>query len=689
MGKPVTLKDHYNEARIYTSRTWIALLIVILLIIVLIGRMAYLQILQYETHITKSDHNRINVQPIPPTRGLIYDQNGILLADNRPNYAVSIIKERVNDIDGTINAISTILTLTTDDIDRFKKRLKRRRRPYEGIPLRFNLSEEEIARVAVNQHRLPGVEIDADLVRHYPLKNIAAHAIGYVARINQKDEQRIDASRYAGTHHIGKIGLERFYEDHLHGKVGFQKVETNARGRILRVLERTDPVPGNDLHLYMDIPTQIAATAALGDNRGAIVAIDPKSGGIIALVSTPAYNPNLFVTGIDHKSYDALNHSLDRPLFNRTIQGQYPPGSTIKPFVALAGLEYGMTTWDYTITDPGFYRLENDSHQYRDWKRWGHGKVNLTSAIRQSCDTYFYDLSYKLGIDSLHKFMEPFGFGRKTNIDIGNERAGLLPSRAWKKHRYGLAWFPGETLIAGIGQGFMLATPLQLAVATANLANRGKVIKPKLIFAAPTRRASNPPNAPPNDNGPSTNSPGTESSSLETQGFDSQGTTTKSSRPLLTGSFSTEENKLAPTNAFTGGTITISDKKNWQLIFDAMESVVHHPQGTAHIISPGAKYRIAGKTGTAQVLGIKQDERYDAEKINERHRDHALFVGFAPVGDPQIAIAVIVENGGGGGSTAAPVARKVMDSYLNNTRRKQNLGKDQNPKDNLARHNAR
>ncbi|MBV1881610.1 MAG: penicillin-binding protein 2 [Pseudomonadales bacterium] len=669
MGKPVTLKDHYNEARIYTNRTWLALFVVFVLIFTLIGRIGYLQIFEYDTHITKSDQNRINVQAIPPTRGLIYDRSGILLADNRPNYSVSIIKERVDDIDQTIDEVSAILTLTTSDIERFKKRLKRRRRPYEGIPLRFNLSEEEIARVAVNQHQLPGVEIEADLVRHYPLKHIAAHTIGYVARINQKDEQRIDANRYAGTHHIGKIGIERYYEDHLHGEVGVQKVETNARGRILSVLERTDPTPGQDLHLYMDIPTQIAATASLTNRRGAIVAIDPTTGGILAFVSTPAYNPNLFVTGIDHKSYNALNQSLDRPLFNRTIQGQYPPGSTIKPFVGLAGLDYEVTSWDFSILDPGFYRLDNDRHQYRDWKKWGHGKVNLVTAIRQSCDTFFYDMSYKLGIDNLHDFMAPFGFGRKTDIDIGNEQTGLLPSKAWKRRRYDLPWFPGETLIAGIGQGFMLATPLQLAVATANLANRGHLIKPKLASTQSRTKEEHR----------SVDTPKLEKDNLQNNELKT-GTENQVSDDMSDNVIAHESKSiLGQTDSGEKRTlenVTLSEEENWQLMFDAMESVVHHPKGTARKIGIDSKYRIAGKTGTAQVLGIKQDEAYDAEKIDERYRDHALFIGFAPADNPQIAVAVIVENGGGGGSTAAPIARIVMDSYLHNTWQKEHTQKE-------------
>ena len=402
--------------------------------------------------------------------------------------------------------------------------------------------------------------------------------------------------------------MEAFYEDRLHGQVGFQTIETDARGRITKVLERTDPSPGDNLQLFMDLNTQLAAVKALEGRRGAVVAIDPQTGGVLALASVPGFNSNLFVTGIDYASYDALQNSRARPLFNRALQGRYPPGSTIKPIVGLGGIETGATTWDYSIYDPGFYKLENDSRFYRDWKKWGHGVVNLHDAIVQSCDTYFYELAFNMGIDDIHDFMEPFGFGKRSNIDLINESKGLLPSRFWKKATRNMPWFPGETLITGIGQGYMLATPLQLALSTAILANKGEQVQPRMVKAI--------------------------------------------------GGIPQPAPEL-------GDPITLKDPNNWDLMIQAMRDVVHSAKGTARGISkdlPG--YDLAGKTGTAQVLGIKQDEEYDAEKIAEWHRDHALFVGFAPVNDPKIAIAVLVENGGGGGSTAAPVARLVLDAYF-------------------------
>lgn len=602
MPKPITIKDHYREARIFTNRSILAFLFVGILAIILVSRMFFLQITQYEVHATKSDRNRINVQPVAPTRGLIFDRNGILLAENRASYSVTVTKELAKDLDHSLSILQQLLSLEDDDLERFQKRFQRRRRPYEAVPLKFNLAEDEIARVAVNQYRLPGIAVSADLVRSYPHGEFTSHTIGYVGRINEREEQSIDQNNYAGTHHIGKIGLEKFYEDQLHGTVGLQRVETNARGRILRIIDETPPVPGESLKLYMDLPTQKAAVEALGERRGAVVALDPNTGGILAFVSTPTFDPNLFVTGIDFKTYNQLNTSLDRPLFNRALQGQYPPGSTIKQFVGLAGLHYEATTWDHIINDPGYYKLENDDHLYRDWKKYGHGKVNLHIAMVQSCDTYFYDLAFKLGIDNIHDYMYPFGFGHRTEIDLLGERSGLLPSKEWKKRRHRLPWFPGETLITGIGQGFMLATPLQLANATAMLANGGLIHRPKLVAV------------------------------------DGEATVPE----------------LIPTIA----------EEDWAKMISSMEDVIHTPRGTAQSISKGIGYRMAGKTGTAQVLGIKQDEEYDEEKIAERHRDHALFVGFAPLKDPKISVAVIVENGGSGGSIAAPVARIVIDAYF-------------------------
>lgn len=613
MAKPSTIKDHIREGRIFNRRALVAFGFVLIMTGTLISRMIFLQVVQYDTYVTQSDRNRVSVEPVAPTRGLIFDNSGVLLADNQPTYSVSILKERAPDIDATIAQIGQIIPLKESDPERFKKRLSQRRRPFTPVALRYRLSEEEIAKIAVHQHQLPGVEIEANLVRHYPFNELLAHTIGYVGRINEDELKKVDANNYSATEHIGKTGIERFYEDQLHGLVGYQTIETDARGRITRVLERSDPTPGYNLHLFLDLATQQAAIKALDGRRGAVVAIEPETGGVLAFASMPAFDPNLFVTGIDFKTYKKLNTSKARPLFNRTIQGQYPPGSTIKPIVGLGGVDDETTTWDYTIYDPGWYKLDNDSRFYRDWKKYGHGMVNLDKAIMRSCDTYFYELAFKMGIDRIHDFMKPFGFGDKTGIDIVSERGGLLPSRFWKRAVKNQPWFPGETLITGIGQGYMLATPLQLAVSTAILANRGKIIKPRMV-----------------------------------RYIDKAGVKT----PLQID----EEPQV----------ISINQPENWEKIIAAMRKVVHHPRGTARKLSENLEaYDIAGKTGTAQVLGIAQDEEYDEEKISEWHRDHALFVGFAPVQNPKIAVAAIVENGGSGGSTAGPVVRAVMDAYLN------------------------
>ncbi|MAR91460.1 MAG: penicillin-binding protein 2 [Pseudomonadales bacterium] len=608
MPKPITLKDHYRETRVFARRAAFSVVMVILLILALIARMVYLQVLQYEKYSTLSDENRVSVEPVAPTRGLIVDRNGHLLADNRPSYSVSITRELCPDIDATLEQLAQLVEISPGRIEDFYRRLGQRRRPFTPVAVKFKLSEEEIAVIAVNQHLLPGVSLNASLVRHYPHAKALSHAVGYVGRINQRELQRLDATRYSATEHIGKTGVEAAYEEQLHGQVGFQTIETDARGRITEVLERTHPAPGENLQLFMDLPTQLAAVKALEGRRGAVVAIEPDTGGVLAFVSVPGFNSNLFVTGIDHPTYNALQGSRARPLFNRALQGRYPPGSTIKPIVGLGAVETGATTWDYSIYDPGFYKLENDDRFYRDWKKWGHGVVDLHTAIVQSCDTYFYEMAHKMGVDTIHDFMQPFGFGQRTGIDLPNESSGLLPSRAWKQAARGMPWFPGETLITGIGQGYMLATPLQLALSTAILANKGQVVQPRMVKAVGGRALATPQ---------------------------------------------------------TGPDIALQDPANWDRVIQSMRDVVHSAKGTARGISknlPG--YDIAGKTGTAQVLGIAQDEEYDEEAIDEWHRDHALFVGFAPVDQPRIAIAVLVENGGGGGSTAAPVARQVLDAYF-------------------------
>ncbi|OUR88556.1 penicillin-binding protein 2 [Gammaproteobacteria bacterium 42_54_T18] len=611
MAKPATFKDHYRETRIFRSRALVATAVVLVAMLVLVIRLFYLQVYQHETYRTKADSNRISKHPIAPNRGLIFDRNGVLLADNQPTYSVSIIKELAGDIDQTIESIGKLITLKEGTTKRFKKRLSQRRRPYSEVPLRYRLNEEEIAKLSVNLHNMPGVSIEASLVRSYPHKSALAHTIGYVGRINERELKKVNANNYSATEHIGKTGVERFYENQLHGQVGYQTVETNARGKITRVLDREAPIPGDNLHLYLDWATQQAAINTIGDRRGAAIAIDPSTGGILAFSSMPAFDANLFVTGIDYKSYKELQGSRARPLFNRGIQGQYPPGSTIKPIIAIAGVEKGTTNWERKIYDPGWYKLENDDHLYRDWKKYGHGMVDLSKAIMRSCDTYFYELAHNLGIDNIHDFMAPFGFGTRTNIDMVSEKPGILPSRFWKKATKSQPWYPGETLIAGIGQGYMLATPLQLAVSTAILANRGKIIAPRMV------------------------------QSIETDGYIADLPTPEKSKDII-----------------------LKDPINWDKAIAGMEKVVHNPRGTAYKLSKGIQYKMAGKSGTAQVFTIKQDEKYDASKISEWHRDHALFIAFAPIENPKIAVAVIIENGGGGGTNAGPVARAMIDAYL-------------------------
>ncbi|MEE8057741.1 MAG: penicillin-binding protein 2 [Pseudomonadales bacterium] len=608
MPEKLALKDPYTEKRIFAIRVVVAGLFVFTLLTLLVARYINLQIIEHETYRTQSDRNRVQLQPVPPKRGLIFDRRGVLLADNRPSYSLTIIKERVDNLDETIQLLQHLIDIDDDHIKKFERLLKRRR-PYAAVPLKLTLTQQEIAIVAVNRYRLPGVDVDAQLARHYPQGELFAHALGYVGRISEEEQLRIDEVNYSGTNEIGKIGLEKFYEDILHGKVGYQNVETNARGRVLRVLERTDPEPGTDLVLHLDAHVQKVAYEALGENRGAVVAIDPRTGGIIAMVSTPSFDANLFVGGISRRDYNVLRNSLDLPLFNRAIQGQYPPASTIKPLYGLAGLHYGLITPQTQIRDPGWYKLPNDDRLYRDWtwhtRKRGHGeKVDLEQSIVESCDTFYFDLAYRMGIDRMHDFLAPFGFGEKTGVDNTSERSGLLPSREWKRIYKQMPWFPGETLNVGIGQGYMLVTPLQLATVMMAVANRGKQFTPRLV----TRQGDKDIPVP--------------------------------ERPLI---------KI--------------DDAHWDVVIHAMKNVVHGARGTASRINRGAKYRMAGKTGSAQVIGIAQGEKYDAEQVDKRQRDHGLFVGFAPVDNPKIVVAVIVENGEHG-SWVSPIARKVFDAYL-------------------------
>lgn len=611
----VTIKDYLLESRLFMQRTVQALLIALILLAILVGRLIYLQVVSHEHFITLSDDNRIKILPLPPNRGLIYDRNGLILADNLPSYRLEITPEQVEDIEATLDELQEMISIREIDRQRFDKSLKRTP-SFKPVPLRFHLSDDEVARFAINRHRFPGVDVEAGLSRHYPQGELAVHALGYVGRVDENDLQRVDASDYSGTTHIGKVGIEKTYEDILHGDVGFRQVETNVEGRILRTLVRTPPRPGQNLHLTIDSHLQRAAENAFTDTdkAGAAIAIDPDNGEVLAFVSHPGFDPNLFVNGIDTATYKALRNNDKRPLFNRALRGQYPPGSTIKPFVALGGLEMGLTTTHSHTYCPGFYQLPGKSRKYRDWKRVGHGKVDMMKSLAESCDVYFYDLALSMGIDSLHNYLVKFGFGSRTGIDIIGEAAGLMPSREWKRAARNQAWFPGETLIAGIGQGFVLSTPLQLANATAALATYGHLLQPRIVS--------------------SIDDPNT----LET---------TRQPIELI-------------------DQIGIEDRQNWIDVIIGMREVVHGKRGTARKIALDAEYEFAGKTGTAQVFGLKQDEKYKADEIDEKLHDHSLFVAFAPLDNPRIAIAVVVEHGGSGSAVAAPIARIILDQFLLN-----------------------
>ncbi len=614
MPQQLTLKDHLFETRLVMHRAIFLLVFGGILLLVLLTRLLYLQVISHEHFTTLSEDNRVKLQPIPPNRGLIFDRNGIVLAENLPSYRLEITPEQIDDMAATLDALGKILEIRDIDRTRFEK-LRSRKPRFESIPLLFHLSDDDVARFSVNRHRFPGVDITAGLARHYPQGALGVHALGYVGRIDEQALKNLDTSNYRGTTHIGKIGIEKTYEDLLHGKVGLQQVETTAQGRVLRVLNRTPPVSGHNLYLTLDSRVQAAAEQAFGEFAGSAIAMDPNNGDILAFVSMPTYDPNLFVNGIDYATYTALKDNDKEPLFNRALRGQYPPGSTVKPFMGLAGLERGITGTHSSTYCPGFYMLSGNSRKYRDWKRTGHGTVDLHKSIVQSCDVYFYDLALSLGIDGMHDYLEHFGFGRKTGVDIIGELSGLLPSREWKRQRRNQPWFPGETIITGIGQGFFLTTPTQLAVATAALANGGRILQPNLVLAEQEANS----------------------------------------------------NELAPHHPRLVENITIGNQLHWDHVIQAMTDVVHSARGTARKIGEDSPYKIAGKTGTAQVYGLKEEEKYDAEAIEEKLRDHALFIAFAPVEKPRIVVAVVVEHGGGGGSVAAPIARTILDAYLQET----------------------
>lgn len=611
MSSLLILQDRGAETEVFRQRVLAVLVAMVLLLLALVVRLVKLQVIDHEHYTTLSQDNRLKIVPVAPTRGLIYSQEGVLLADNRPSFSLEVVPERVHGLDRALEALRSVVTISDDDLSSFRRELHKKRR-FEGVPLRANLSEEEVARFSVERHRFPGIDIVARLSRYYPLGPEMIHIVGYVGRIDEAELKAVDPSNYSATHYIGKSGVERSYEGLLHGRVGYQEVEVNAEGRVLRIVRRTAPEPGRDLHLNISVKLQRAALEALSGRRGAVVAMDPRDGGVLALASTPTHDPNAFVGGISVKHYRYLRDLRSRPLFNRALQGQYPPGSTIKPFMGLAGLTYGVRTAGAGSWCPGWFSLRGQDHRYRCWKKTGHGTLDLSAAIAQSCDVYFYRLANDLGINRMHHFLNSFGFGRPSGIDLPGESAGLMPSKAWKRKVRKAAWYPGETVITGIGQGYVLATPVQLAHATAMLAASGRALRPRVASHAvdPVSHA-------------------------QTHFRGQQGPGGVNMRPAQR----TE-------------------------IFAAMEEVVHGARGTAQRVGRGAPYRMAGKTGTAQVFGIKQGQSVNEKRVPQHLRDHALFIAFAPVEDPKIVVSALVENGGHGSEAAAPIARRLMDLHL-------------------------
>jgi penicillin-binding protein 2 len=607
------LRDQQGELSVFRNRLMLSGFFIVTAFAILIGRFTWLQVVQREYYHTLAEANRISVVPVVPNRGLILDRNGEVLAANYSAYTLEITPTRVADLDRAIDELATVIDVSPRDRRRFKK-LQEESKNFESLPIRTRLTEEEVAKFAVNRYRFPGFEIKARLFRSYPQGEIASHAIGYIGRINDADVKRIDVAglftNYKGTDHIGKLGIEGAYEKDLHGVTGSEQVEIDAGGRAIRSLERSEPQSGNNLFVTLDLGLQKIAEQAFQDFKGALVAIDPKTGEILALVSKPGFDPNLFVDGIDPQNWDALNNSPDKPLNNRALRGQYPPGSTIKPFMALAALEYKKRSPDFTISDPGYFSLAGVAHKYRDWKAGGHGIVNMHKSIVVSCDTYYYGLANELGIDAIHNFLTRFGFGARTGIDIDGELSGLAPSQEWKAQRFGQKWYAGDTVSVGIGQGYMLATPLQLATAVATIANNGMPVHPHLLKSVQDAKTQ----------------------------------------------------ELRPWTPDVGGEAA-ARAENIAFVRDAMADV-SKPGGTMAQAGAGASYAIAAKTGTAQVVAMKQNEKYDERRMKQEHWDHALLIAFAPADDPKLALAILVENGRHGGTTAGPIAREVFDYYL-------------------------
>lgn len=597
------------ENKIFSSRMLMAFLFILVITSVLLLQLYNLQISNHNYYVEEALGNQMRTLPITPTRGKIFDRNGQIIATNQLSYKLTLTPEKTKNIAKTLLSLKRSGFIGEDDIERFHKN-RNRYKKFHNIPLRHKLSEKQVAEFLVSNQFI-GIDVEPYFHRVYPHNESSVHVAGYVSRMNKKDKAFYDKKNYLGTTFVGKVGIEKQYETLLHGTSGKKQIERNVTGRVIDTQIIQAPKNGRDLYLSIDLDLQKKAESLLEGKRGSIVAVDVKNGEVLTLVSTPIYNPNWFVDGISHKNYQLLQTSKDIPQLNRAIQGLYPPGSTVKPMVALAGLEEGIITNQSKTFCPGHYKLPNVKRKFNDWKRSGHGEVDVKSSIAQSCDVFFYDLADKMGIDAIHDNLTLFNFGSKTGIDIPGERGGILPSKSWKKINKDEPWYRGETLIAGIGQGFMTSSPLQLAVATAALANKGQLYQPKLLK-----------------------------------------------------NISTNDQTIKEIDKHSSVQIPIKDIHNWEDVIEGMKQTVYAPKGTARRLNKGLTYTLAGKTGTAQVFGLDAEEEYIAEKLDERLRDHALFTGFAPIENPQIAIAVIVENAGSGSSKAAPLAREVLDVYF-------------------------
>ncbi|MGY3862427.1 penicillin-binding protein 2 [Aeromonas lacus] len=611
----IEMRDHSAEGNLFFRRTLVAYIGIVVLMLVLLGNLYYLQVESYDTYQTRSNSNRIRVVPVAPPRGLIYDTNGVLLAENRPVYSLEIVPEETPDLAKTADELVALLGLPEGTKEKFLAEVKRQRR-FKPVALYEKLTEYQVALFSVNQHNYPGASIEAYLKRYYPFGDTLTHALGYVAKINTRDVERLDKedklANYAATKDIGKQGVEKYYEDQLHGVAGYQEVEVNNRGRIVRTLKFQPPVPGKDIYLNIDVRLQLKAQQLLAGQRGAIVMMDPKTGAILAMESSPSYDPNLFVTGISGPNYSALLNDSARPLVNRTTQGIYAPASTVKPMMSIMGLNEGAITPGYRYFGGPSFSIPGTTKKFRDWRRWGHGWLDVYRAIEVSADTYFYDLAYRVGIDKIHSYMTKFGFGQYTGVDLYEESKGVMPSRDWKMARWRQPWYQGDTISIGIGQGYWSATPLQLAKAISILTQNGHDVTPHLLKS--TASQAGVVDAPVNPN-------------------------------------------IA---------LKLKNDSFWKVAQEGMWRVNHGSEGSGRLSFAKAPYSSGGKSGTAQVVGLKENQVYNIKTVKAEHRDNALFVAYAPFEAPKAVVALVLENsiGGGGGRAASPIARQMMDAFL-------------------------